>query len=115
MNGQNLLELFERYLKGDLSGQQLQELEKTLQNDPVVKEAFNDFKEFHGKLEFYGQRRRLISRLNEYHEELERKSKKASVIKLNTYKFIAIAASTGVLFLLTASFIIGYYFYSKKE
>ena len=114
MNGHPIHELFERYLKGELYGSELQQVEDRLLQDASFREAFASFKEFQEKLEFYGRRKRVKSKLNEYHQELERKNKSANVIKLNTYKFIAVAATSGALFLLTASFVIGYYFSSKK-
>jgi S1-C subfamily serine protease len=114
MNGQNINELFENYLNGKLNDQELHEFQVKLK-DPIFRESFEEFKELHEKLNFYSRRKRLKDRMNEYHSELEKKDRRENVIRLNTYKFIAVAATTGVLFFLTTSFIIDYYFSSKKE
>lgn len=114
MNGQNNNELFEKFLNGELKGNELDAFLEKLQSDSSFKEAFEEFKLLHSKLSFYGRRKNLKAKLDEFHQVFEKRKGTSKVVQLSTYKFLAVAATIGALVLLTASFVTGYYFSSNK-
>ena len=98
----------ERYLAGELTGEELSNFELRLQTDPALAEQLQQYREVTDTLQFYGQRKSLQQKLNAIHaQSFEPQTKKIITPFSNKqkrkifwnqhYATIAVAASVALL------------------
>ena len=98
----------ERYLAGELTGEELSNFELRLKTDPALAEQFEQYREVTDTLHFYGQRKSLQQKLNTIHaQSFEPQPKKVitpfgnkekrQIFWNQHYATIAVAASVALL------------------
>jgi len=98
----------EKYLAGQLTGEELNNFELRLKTDPALAEQLQQYQEVTGTLQFYGQRKLLQQKLNTIHaQSFEPQPKKVitpfgnkekrKIFWNQHYATIAVAASVAIL------------------
>lgn len=100
-------EWIEKYLNGQLTGEELSNFEQRLQTDPDLAEQLRQYEEVTGTLRFYAERKDLKLKLNKIHAQLEPQPKsvvtpfgnkeKRRIFWNQHYATIAVAASVAIL------------------
>lgn len=97
----------EKYLNGQLTGEELSNFEQRLQTDPNLAEQLRQYEEVTGALQFHAKRKNLQQQLNNIHAEIEARPKpvispfgnkeKRRIFWNQHYATIAVAASVAIL------------------
>ncbi|RVU00539.1 serine protease [Mucilaginibacter limnophilus] len=71
MSDRNLTEAIDRYLNGEMQGEELLRFEDLRRNNPDIDRQIAEHKSFLAALKHYGERLQLEERLNAIHEEID--------------------------------------------
>ena len=109
----NDLELFDRYLKGNLNDKELSELNLRLNSDHEFRKSFNQHLALIASLKLYDRRKKLSSSLESVHnrmmkeKSIQRERKLTRTLKIHI-PTIAVAASVTIIVLLSSIFVFNY-------
>lgn len=118
MNENQLIELTERYLNGELSTEEKLHFEKLCQENAAVKSRVEEHLHFTGLIKQYGERIELENRLNAIHQEIdvhtlteELTVHPSWIVKMwrNHHSKISVAASVAIFAMLVTLYFTGYF------
>ncbi|MBK0379516.1 S1 family peptidase [Mucilaginibacter segetis] len=116
MKDDQLTELIERYLDGDMSQQERDQFEQLCKSDASVNHKLKEHRHFTGLLKQYNERLELENRLNAIHQEIDVHTLKEDlmvhpswVVRLwrNHHSKISVAASIAIFAILTTMYFTG--------
>jgi len=115
---QQLTEAIERYVNGEMSGDELARFEQYRKENAEIDPKISEQKRFNSVLKQYGERKELEDKLNAIHSEIdvhtlveEMTVHPAWIIQLwrNHHSKISVAASVAIFAVLTTMFFTGYF------
>ncbi|QJD97952.1 trypsin-like peptidase domain-containing protein [Mucilaginibacter robiniae] len=118
MNENQLIEMTERYLNGELSNEEKLHFEKLCQENAAIKSRVEEHLHFTGLIKQYGARVELEKRLNDIHQEIdvhalteELTVHPSWVVKLwrNHHSKISVAASVAIFAMMVTLYATGYF------
>ncbi|MFD0794412.1 S1C family serine protease [Mucilaginibacter litoreus] len=116
MKNNELLEMIERYLAGEMTVQERAKFDALRKADPYISEKMTEHKDFTGLMKQYKERSRLEQRLNEIHQEIDVHTLKEDLMAhpswivqmwRNHHSKISVAASVAILAILLTLFFTG--------
>ncbi|MBE9585096.1 trypsin-like peptidase domain-containing protein [Mucilaginibacter sp. JRF] len=116
MSDYRLLEQIDRYINGEMSGEELANFEQLRKDNPAVDSQISEHRNFLGALKHYGERLDLEQRLNAIHEEIdvhtlheELMIKPSWIVSLwrHHHSKISVAASIAIFAVLTTLLLTG--------
>ncbi|MEO6149192.1 MAG: serine protease [Mucilaginibacter sp.] len=117
MSDSKIIEAIDRYLSGEMAGEEREQFEQLRQTNAAVDSQVTEHKNFVGLLKQYGERIELENRLNAIHDEIDVHTLKEDlfiqpnwVVKLwrNHHSKISVAASIAIFAVLGTLFFAGY-------
>ncbi len=123
MSADNELNIaIEKYLNGEMVGDELAQFENRLSSDPDFLQYVMSFQELMGGLKIYGDRTKLKARLNTIHESIENELpvlslQEAQVVSMwkKHYKLILVAACVAVISVISTLSIVNQWYIGKKQ
>jgi S1-C subfamily serine protease len=118
MNDNQLLEVIERYLNGEMTRKEYADFEILRKENPDINEKVAEHKQFIGLVKQYGERLELEKRLNDIHSEIdvhrltdELMIHPSFIVRLwrNHHSKISVAASIAIFAALCTLFFTGYF------
>jgi serine protease Do len=116
MTERESIEKIDKYLRGEVRGEELSAFEETIKRDPSLASKVEDHKLLLERIRFYGRRKVLKEQLDTYHNEIKTEKALGSKQRFIYRKTIfSIAASISAIVLLTVSFYLGSNFSSQMS